>query len=77
MSESWKSFCKTLDKESWERAHVLQKELVKLGDPPHELKVNTSEYFKKGFAYKGMVGYGQFTELFEKLQNAEDALNLN
>ena len=34
MSEVWKSFCKTLDRESWEKAHKLQKDLVKLGDQP-------------------------------------------
>ena len=32
MTDAWKTFCKTLDKESWKRAHKLQKDLVKLGD---------------------------------------------
>ena len=77
MSEAWKSFCKTLDRESWERAHKLQKDLVKLGDQPQELIVNTSKYFKKGFEFKAMARYGVFAELFDKLQNAEAALNFN
>ncbi len=77
MTEAWKTFCKTLDKESWKRAHKLQKDLVKLGDQPTELLVNTSQYFKNGFEYKAMAGYGVFAELFDKLQNAEAALNFN
>ena len=47
---------------------------MKLGDKPEELIVNTSAYFKKGFEFKAMGGYGVFAELFDKLQNAEATL---
>ena len=50
---------------------------MKLGDKPEELIVNTSAYFKKGFEFKSMGGYGVFAELFDKLQNAEATLNFN
>ena len=80
MHKVWDNFCRSLNKEDFEKATDLQQELKDEGYPDQgdlKLVVYTNELYQKGFQFADVAKYDYSVENFNKLDASENNLNVN
>lgn len=77
MKNEWGLFCQTLNMDHWDKAQEMWSFLQKEGNNPDLLKVNTKQYYEKGFNFPEVAKNDDSVEVLQPLDLAQDNLNSN
>jgi len=78
VSNTFQSFCQTLDMDKWDKA---QEEYDQLSEESQEplpvLRANTKELFQKGFTFDSIAQNDDVVAILESVDTAQSNLNAN
>lgn len=77
MKETWNLFCKTLNTEYWDSAQKTWSELAENGRSLPMLKINTKDFFAKGFKFANTAKNDYASSELERLEADQTNLNNN